>query len=247
MPLIRLIPLGVEITVAPGSSLSDVLFPLGVEFPCGGEGTCGGCRVRVLSGSLDVTPAMEGVLREDELQKGWRLACCVKAESDVTLEVDQWNAPILGDDTVCAVEPRAGRALAVDIGTTTLAAQLLDLETGAILGVRTALNPQAVLGSDVMTRVEAAVLKPGAAERLALLIREAIEGMAADLGPVGEIWLSGNTVMHHLFCGLDVEPLSHAPFETPALGAKRVPASDLGWKMKATVEFLGCLDRKSVV
>lgn len=47
--------------------------------------------------------------------------------------------------------------------------------------------------------------------------------------------------MHHLFCGLDLEPLSHAPFETPALGPRSVHASELGWTLDANVVFLGCL------
>ena len=57
--------------------------------------------------------------------------------------------------------------------------------------------------------------------------------------PLREVLVAGNTAMHHLFCGLDVEPLTHAPFVSPTLGGYRFESSDLGWPGPA--EFLPCL------
>ena len=57
MENLELLPLGKTIPVQPGTSLQDVLFVHGVEFPCGGRGLCKGCRVKVLAGSLPVTQA----------------------------------------------------------------------------------------------------------------------------------------------------------------------------------------------
>ena len=57
--------------------------------------------------------------------------------------------------------------------------------------------------------------------------------------PLREVLVAGNTAMHHLFCGLDVEPLTHAPFLSPTLGACRFADWDLGWPGPA--EFLPCL------
>ena len=73
---------------------------------------------------------------------------------------------------------------------------------------------------------------------LCRLIRETLCRMLGNQ-PLDEVLLAGNTAMHHLFCGLDVEPLTRAPFASPTLGSYRFTASDLGWPGPA--EFLPCL------
>src|SRR5512136_2472749 len=97
---IELLPLGKTLTVRRGTSLQDVLFAQGVEFPCGGRGRCKGCRIRVLSGSLPVTPEDELKLTQAEIAAGWRLACRGQATSDLKIELAQWEAAILADDSV---------------------------------------------------------------------------------------------------------------------------------------------------
>jgi len=125
------------VRLAPPSAapLSQLLTPYGVEFPCGGAGVCRGCRVRVVEGTLAVTPEMEQCLTREELAEGWRLACCAETAAPVVVEVAQWEASILADETPFPFTPRDGRGIAVDIGTTTLAAQLVDLATGEVLAV----------------------------------------------------------------------------------------------------------------
>ncbi|HUO28061.1 MAG TPA: 2Fe-2S iron-sulfur cluster-binding protein, partial [Bryobacteraceae bacterium] len=59
-----------------GQTLADRLFAAGVEFPCGGESGCGGCKVRVLEGDVPATALMRDVLGDREIRDGWRLACC---------------------------------------------------------------------------------------------------------------------------------------------------------------------------
>jgi len=154
---IQLLPLGTNQRVKRGTPLQDVLFEHGVEFPCGGQGQCKGCRVRVLKGTLSVTSKQEAILTPAELADGWRLACCCDAQSDVILDVGQWEETILADDTTFAFTPREGLGIAIDVGTTTLVAQLLDRSTGHVLGVESRLNPQAAYGADVMSRVQYAV------------------------------------------------------------------------------------------
>lgn len=88
-------PAGRVVTVAPGTSLRDVLFGEGVEFPCGGRGRCRGCRVRVLEGAAPVTPEDLGVFGPGDLEAGWRLACRLQARTDLVLELAQWEALIL--------------------------------------------------------------------------------------------------------------------------------------------------------
>ncbi|HWB97976.1 MAG TPA: ASKHA domain-containing protein [Bryobacteraceae bacterium] len=242
---ITLEPLGKSFLVERGTALADILFPYGVEFPCGGHGRCRRCKVRVLEGRLAATPEEERLLPAGQIADGWRLACHGRAEDNLTLEIAQWQAAILADDSSFTFTPREGRGLAVDLGTTTLVAQLVDLTTGQVLGVRTALNPQVAHGSDVMSRVEFAGTADGLG-KLRDLIREEIGALAADLAgaaPVRTVAIVGNTVMHHLFCGIDVEPLSHCPFEPVRDGLEVFGADELGWDLAGNpeVRFLPCL------
>lgn len=247
---ITLTPRGATFSVGRGSPLQDVLFPHGVEFPCGGHGRCKGCRVRVIEGSLPITPQQEQMLTPAELRAGWRLSCQCSAESDLTLELAQWEAAILSDTAGFTFTPRDGSGVAIDIGTTTIVAQVLDLRTAEVLAVRTGLNPQARFGADVMSRITHA-LTPAGAEQLTHLIRraagelveEALLAAGARPDDLREIVLVGNTVMHHLFCGISVEPLSHVPFESPSLGEMRFDGQDLGWPFARAggVRFLPCI------
>ena len=223
---IRLEPLGRTVEVAAGAPLADVLFPFGVEFPCGGRGRCRRCKVRVLEGA---DFAGEDAREPD----GTWLACRCRAAGDVTLELAQWDTAILADDSPFPFTPREGCGVAVDLGTTTLVAQLLDLATARVLGVRTALNPQVTRGADIMSRVEYAV--HGGADELRGLIRAEIERLIRDLAPPEpprRVAIVGNTVMHHLFCGIGLEPLAHVPFE---------PSYDGLVEVDAATRFLPCL------
>ncbi len=232
-----------ELQPKPGETLADQLFEAGVEFPCGGESACGGCKIRVLAGDVPLTPMMRDVLTPGEIDAGWRLACCADASAPVTVEVEQWSLRILTDEAGVPIEPRDGVGAVVDLGTTTLVAQLVDLKTGEVLAVETALNPQARYGADVMTRIQHDLRQPG---ELTAVIRQAlgamIERMAAGR-QLEEVLLAGNTAMHHLFCGLSVEPLSRVPFESPRLGAFVTSSNNLGWPcaVRADVLFLPCL------
>ncbi|MCC6859466.1 MAG: DUF4445 domain-containing protein [Bryobacterales bacterium] len=247
---IELKPLGKTLEVKRGTPLQDILFLYGVEFPCGGQGRCRGCRVRVLEGSLPVTPEQERMLTAEELAGGWRLACRSNATANLTLEIAQWEAAILADHTAFEFTPRDGLGIAVDLGTTTLVAQLLDMRSGHVLGVRTALNPQVAWGSDVMSRVQMG-LEPAGLEKLRDVIRKAIGVLVAKLlgsaktapGELREIAIAGNTVMHHLFCGIDPEPLSHYPFDPRRDGLELFTPSEVGWNIEGEplVRFLPCL------
>ncbi len=247
---IELQPSGESLDVERGTSLQDVLFAYGVEFPCGGRGRCRGCRVKVLEGSLPETPEQEAILTAQELSAGWRLACRGLAGGPLTLEIAQWQTPILADYSTFPFTPAEGLGVAIDLGTTTLVAQLLDLRTSHVLAVRTALNPQMGYGSDVMSRVHFAVIE-GGQRQLEQLIRKRIGAMVADLQVsarsggerLRHVVVVGNTVMHHLFCGISLEPLAHAPFEPVRDGLEVFEARDLGWETVegATVRFLPCL------
>jgi uncharacterized 2Fe-2S/4Fe-4S cluster protein (DUF4445 family) len=244
---IRIEPRGLVLEVPRGAELGDSLAAEGVELPCGGRGECGGCRVRVLEGSLAAAEEDLALLGPERVAAGWRLACRCRADGDATIEVEEWRHPILGDETPFAFTPREGVGIAVDVGTTTLVAQLVDLGSGGVLGVETALNAQARYGSDLMSRIEAA----GAGAPLEATIRRQLGDLVSELLESGEIGpkrlarivLVGNTAMHHLFGGLDVAPLAAYPFETTRPDALCWRADALDWPRAGAAEvvFLPCL------
>ncbi len=236
---IELVPLGVALEVERGTALREILASHGVEFPCGGSGSCGGCRVQVIEGRVE--PAAEDKVRltDEELAAGWRLACQLRADTPVKLRVEQWTLPVLADHRFASAGARRkGLAIAIDLGTTTVVAQLLDLESGKLRGLRSALNPQAAYGADLITRLRFALSD----DALTPLIRRFLGGMVQDLvrgceDQIVEVVLVGNTVMHHLFSGLDVEPLSRVPFESPATRERCFTPEELNWPLPASARI----------
>lgn len=247
---LRLLPLGVEVTLRAGESLQDVLFDLGVEFPCGGHGRCRGCRIKYLEGQPEVTAAEAALLNSEDLSGGWRLACCSRPIRDARIELAQWEAAILADDTPLTIAPREGLGVAIDVGTTTLVAQLVDLRNGQVLGVRTELNAQARHGADIMSRLEFATQDDGA-DGLARIIRRQLADMIQRLltnarqesASLRGVVMVGNTAMHHLIAKIGVAPLTVYPFESDALGLLEFKPSDLEWDLPGVVRiaFLPCL------
>ena len=241
---IRLEPLAIAFDVARDAPLDASLAEHGIEFPCGGEGICGACAVRVLAGSLPITPADRERLSPQQLDEGWRLACQARAAAPLVLECGQWRMDVLSDYALLAAAGKHGLGIAIDLGTTTIAAQLIDLASGNVLGVKTMLNPQTAWGSDVMSRIRAAVEGADLTAPIRAGLREVIANLAAGREPeIAELLLVGNTVMHHLFSGLDVEPLSHVPFASPHLGEQHFRARDLDWPLPedCVIRFARCI------
>lgn len=247
---IELLPLGQTLEVEAGSSLRDILFAHGVEFPCGGRGRCKGCRVRILSGNLPPTAEDRNRLSPEEIEHGWRLSCRARVEGPLRIELAQWEAKILADDSHFGFTPSEGLGIAIDLGTTTLVGQLLDLRTGHVLAVATALNDQARHGADIMSRVDFATHGGGQKtlthlirQQLSQLVRELLAAVPARTPELRRVILVGNTVMHHLFSGISVEPLAHTPFEPVHDGLQSFRPADLGWPLPAAaeVQFLPCL------
>jgi uncharacterized 2Fe-2S/4Fe-4S cluster protein (DUF4445 family) len=239
MARILLRPLGVEMSTEPGSALADALAGQGVEFPCGGRGRCRGCRIRVVEGLLPETDADRERLTPAERADGWRLACQAKVAGDLVIELRQWSGLILADETPFTFEPAEGLGVAIDVGTTTMVAQLMDLSTGRVLGTQTALNPQSRHGADVMSRMTVA-LKPEGLRTLTAVIRQQLALMVAALMeqvPAGKnlkrAAVVGNTVMHHLLLGHDVKPLAFYPFLPEHPEGAWLNGPDLGWPASA--------------
>ncbi|HLX34558.1 MAG TPA: ASKHA domain-containing protein [Candidatus Limnocylindrales bacterium] len=125
--------------------------------------------------------------------------------------------------------------VAVDIGSTTIAAHLANLEDGAVLASDGVMNPQIRFGEDLMSRVSYAMLHDGGAVEMTRVVREAlaslIRGLASraevPLDDILELTVVGNPIMHHLLLGIDPIPLGSAPFALATDGAVRTTATEL--------------------
>ena len=155
-------------------------------------------------------------------------------------ESDYKVTAVVVDDTLIAVEPgdtaEHSYGIAFDLGTTTVVATLLDLNTGTPVAVESMLNKQQPFGADVITRISATMLDPEALDRLTALARETLSELAADVCKQGdvdpahvyEIAVAGNATMTHIALGIDPEPLGMAPFIMATRLYPETLASDLG-------------------
>jgi uncharacterized 2Fe-2S/4Fe-4S cluster protein (DUF4445 family) len=129
--------------------------------------------------------------------------------------------------------------VAIDVGTTTLAAFLCDLTTGAVLAKASRMNPQIGYGEDVLARISYAASEPDGRKKLQDAIIEAINALAVDMAEkagfvaddVDEMVLVYNTAMHHLALGLDPRYVGRAPFAPAVREPLDVKARDLGVKI----------------
>ena len=234
-------PLGKNLKVNDQTPLIDLLHEFGVEFPCGGKGTCGKCKVRLLEGEIEVNEVHRQKMEQLGLSEEWRLACYSSCASNITLEIEQFNHLILADETEFDFCPREGFGVAVDLGTTTLVTQLVDLKTARIIAVETMVNPQVRFGSDLISRVQACL--DGHALELTQMIRLAISMMIRQMlkkhdVQIQKVVLVGNTVMQLIFSDCDVSPLSAYPFKTTNLGIKSFSSSELDWNFSVSESIL---------
>ena len=232
---IRLHPLGKELVVNHLTPLLDVLHDFGVEFPCGGHGTCGKCKVKLLEGNIDITESHQIQINKLALTPEWRLACYSACTSDITLEIEQFGHLILADESDFDFVPRHGYGVAVDLGTTTIVAQLIELSTAKVMAVETMLNPQVKFGADLISRIQACL--DGNSSELTRIIRLAIGAMIERMLikhtiEIQKVVLVGNTAMQLIFSDCDVSPLAAYPFHTNDLGQKIFDPEMLGWDFK---------------
>jgi uncharacterized 2Fe-2S/4Fe-4S cluster protein (DUF4445 family) len=180
-----------------------------------------------------VTDALEDLAPRVELPVLRRLGTVLRqAHFDVTA--------VICDDLLIDLEPgdtTARRyALAFDLGTTTVVATLLDLETGQPVEVRSMLNRQQPFGADVISRISATMMQDDALDTLQARAQETLAQLAdevciaarVDPGEVYEITVCGNVTMMQLALGIDPEPLSMAPFVVSTHELPPTVASDFG-------------------
>ena len=125
--------------------------------------------------------------------------------------------------------------LAIDLGSTTIAAHLCDLRTGSVMASAGLMNPQIRFGEDLMSRVSYAMMNPGGDVEMTRAVREAINSLAqtvageARIEPASiyEVVFVCNPVMHHLLLGIDPVELGQAPFALATSGALSLAARNL--------------------
>ena len=323
---VELQPVGRRVQVAPGLTVLEVAQKTGVELVsvCGGEGTCGTCRVRAVDGLLSaVTAEEESLLSEAERGDGWRLACQAQVRGALRLEIppeslsapqrlqiegqavdfaldqpvisvdlvleppslhdfradttrlqealvqagvgataislqrapacssllrsQQWRGRAAvyrhpdGTGALVSLQPVGGAllGLAVDTGTTKLAAYLVDLASGETLARVGAMNPQTAYGEDVVARIAYANSADGAARLLHERLIEELNRMVGELcvqagahrGQIVDAVVVGNTAMHHFAAGLPVRQLGEAPYVASISGAVLARAEEIGLQL----------------
>jgi uncharacterized 2Fe-2S/4Fe-4S cluster protein (DUF4445 family) len=306
-------PVGRRSQVAPGGTVLEAAqsVGLGIVSLCGGDGWCGGCRVRLAEGRLsEPTSAEREALTGEELAAGYRLACQAMPQGDVRIEVppDSLSTPqrlqtegqdvavelapavrvaevqmppptlhdlrsdtarlqdahgplryqhavltdiserlreldwqvrlVLREDELVVLHPPGAvpYGLAVDIGTTKLAAYLIRLDSGETVAKLGAMNPQIAYGEDVISRIaytrEALDGRQVLQERVVGRVNELVRELCAsqDIPPdrIVEAVVVGNTVMHHLFAGLPVDQLGRSPYVPAVGGPLLLRACDIG-------------------
>jgi uncharacterized 2Fe-2S/4Fe-4S cluster protein (DUF4445 family) len=182
---------------------------------------------------LAVLQNLQAALRKGE----WRVTVAVHAASQLIGVWPGFHDKVFG--------------LAVDVGSTTIAGHLCNLETGEVAASGGAMNPQIRFGEDLMSRVSYAMMNPGGAEQMTAAVRGALNTLAADVAreaqievtDILELTVVGNPIMHHLLLGIDPVELGGAPFALATDSSLGLRASELGLALHpgARVYTLPCI------
>ena len=232
-----------------------------VQANCGGAGLCGKCKIKFEEGAPNPSIQDENCLSAEELAAGWRLACTVEPKDlvePVTILVPQTNedemevqvggvsragaeaekiADGMGDTETPTVDPSHTYGIAVDIGTTTVAIALVDMDTTQEVDHFATVNHQRRFGADVISRIKAA--GEGHLEEMQNSIRKDLKGGIETLlntynlepASLSKIVIAGNTTMGHLFMGFSCDSLGRAPYTPVDISTIRRSATEIfGWE-----------------
>lgn len=190
-------------------------------------------NLKNLQCDLQVLQKLQPVLRAGQ----WKVTVAVHAESRI---IGIW--PGLHEQVF---------GMAVDVGSTTIAAHLCDLESGEVVASAGSMNPQIRFGEDLMSRVSYSMMNPGGAQQMTEAVHAALDSLAAEVAreagvavdDILEITLVGNPIMHHLLLGIDPVELGGAPFALATDGALTIRASEIGLNLhpNARIYLLPCI------
>lgn len=232
----------VRLTCPGGCRVHDYIQSQGtaLAMPCGGKGMCGKCRVRVVRGRLPVTPEDKRIFSEAQLAQGWRLACKAVTREAVEIVVpvqEQQGFSALAaeaaDEGALSLAADHDYGLAVDIGTTTLAAALVDCTDGKILATATVVNSQRSFGADVVSRIGAAchgkgkTLQKAVRRDLTRLMKQLLKDHPGTAARCRQMAIAANTTMLHLLMGWPCDGLGDWPFHPVSLGGKTYRAQEV--------------------
>lgn len=181
-------------------------------------------QVEKVTASLPVLARLQPALRKG----GWQVTVALwRGDGGTARIIDIW--PGFHEGRIYG--------LAIDLGSTTIAAHLTDLRNGTVKASAGVMNPQIRFGEDLMSRVSYAMMNPGGDREMTQAVRAAIDtlaqNLAAEAGIVArdivEIVFVCNPVMHHLLLGIDPVELGQAPFALATSDAMSLEARDLGF------------------
>ena len=255
---VRFQPSGLKTEVPRGATLLEAAQRAGVYLTslCGGDGTCGKCTVVVSEGDVDAPPAAPPA----EARTGRTvLACQARVRGDVTVSVPCGHALdtariLVGIDTHRGPHPAADHAfpfdppapdvadaaachyaVAADIGTTTLAAHLVDLAAAETVDAEAAYNSQMQFGDDYVRRIMHAEVHGGFGEMQRLVVQDLNQLIASlvgrqglEAGQVTSIVAAGNTAMIHFLFGRDAGWIRRGLDRPQDLRFPPCPASEVG-------------------
>ncbi len=199
-------------------------------------------HVKIAPPSLE-TPVADADRLIQALNNQHRLQCAsvdIDTLRDIPGQLRSWNwesQVVVRNKEVVTILYQKSRqlGLAIDLGTTKIAAYLIDMNSGQTLAARGIMNPQINYGEDIISRINKVIKSPEAAVVMQRLTLDAINELSADLCAAAgarpeeilETVVVGNTVMHHLFLRLPVKQLAFSPFVPAVSLALEVRARDL--------------------
>ncbi len=177
-----------------------------------------------VTATLPVLKALQPALRKGK----WQVSVAVHtpANSDTAQILGVW--PGLHEGGLYG--------LAVDLGSTTIAAHLCDLTDGSVLASSGLMNPQIRFGEDLMSRVSYVMMNPGGDAEMTVAVQDALNTIAVEIATeagidpilIFETVIVCNPVMHHLLLGIDPVELGQAPFALATSGSLTLDARDIG-------------------
>jgi len=190
-------------------------------------------RLQGLDCDFEVLHGLQRALRDGD----WQVTVAVYEDRDIIAVWPGFHDGVFG--------------LAVDVGSTTIAAHLCDLSSGEVVASAGVMNPQIRFGEDLMSRVSYIMMNPGGEVELTETVREALQALATEVsGQAGittadilDVCVVGNPIMHHLLLGINPIELGGAPFALATDEAVRVRATEIGLHLHpaARVYVLPCI------
>ena len=229
-----------------------------INNPCNGNGTCGKCKIKIISG--EVTPLKkteEKFLTTDEINDKIRLACMtnVNPTIDITrieIREKEKKVEVLADSYIKNFEKdnlRDGYGIAIDIGTTTVVCELINLNDGKTITYASMVNPQKKYGLDVLTRITYENemekeginnLKEAIVSGINELIKKIIDNVKIERNKINTISVAANCTMMHMLLGIDARSIGKYPYKPLFLEKKILKAKDIGIEVNDECDLI-CL------